>query len=475
MRPSEGKLLPTAQRSDLILLPTLLITVLVLVVFLIETVTNDLLILLSVVMITTLQWTLLRRATLQPVPLPGILVVGINLIGVTGYLWYPDLADRAAISAGMPDAEHIYDRASYIFATASVALWVGGMVGWSRQGIRKTDSFRDQAQSAITTLQQANSSWLLAVATAPLVMLIIAYTPTGLWHRDHYSEILGPAWAIKLSGGVTTAGIALTALLASQGSGERRVRTAARLLLATYFVVVFAIGSRSLAFIPLMLLVMFQIDPHPRHRRSFRLFTAVLLSASSLLLLQIPLALRGRPEGSGLEPYWEILTTAPGSLVAWSNAASTLGNILFAVPLAAATSLLPAFPDSYLVTSLNPLPSGYTDWGQIKGDLRINANTPTSALGELANYGTLTLILFFVVFGFVLARVQAWNTRLPRVQATIAVIVGYGAVAVSLLGYSSTTFERGCEESGTSWHCQSCSTCCHVSIGHSAANRVMAA
>jgi hypothetical protein len=446
MRSLADKLLPNPQRTDLILFPAVMLVGWVVLTTSIRTITPDAITLLAVALITAVQWVLLRRATRQPVPLPGILVLGINLIGVSGYLWYPALASRAAVSAGMPDSADVYHRAATVFATASLALWAGGMLAWSRKRTEPARSFRGQAQTALTALQQVNGRGMLFLAALPLVVMIIAYTPSGLWMRGHYSDIAGPAWAIKLGGGITSAGIALTALLASRHTGSFRLRRGARILLAAYFVVVWAVGSRSLAFIPLMLLIMLQVDPKPGRSRAASAATTAILGASSLLLLQVPLSLRGRPEGAGLQPYWHILTTDPGSLIAWSNTAGTLGNILFAVPLAAVTSLLPAFPHHYLMTSLNPLPGAYTDWAEVSRSMRINAFTPTSAIGELANYGMLYLIGFFAVFGWALARVQAWNSRLSPLRATLASIVGFGAcggLTLGLLQYNLRSGMRG--------------------------------
>lgn len=444
MRTLAGRRLAGTRSSDLILLAAMLVVGWSVLIALINFVTTDAIALTVAGLATCLQWTLLRRATKQPVPLPGILVVIINLVGAMGYLWYPELAPRAAVSSGMPDTADIYRSAATIFATASTAVFGGGLIGGSSG--TATSSLRDQARSGVDALASFRTRRLLIVAALPLLAAVLAYTPAGLWHREHYSLHPGPLWAVKLASLSATAGVALASLLAARRASSARSRRAAAGLLLAYVVVLWAMGSRSLAIVPAMLLLMLQVDPSPQHSRARRIATLALLGSASLLLLQVPLALRGRPEGAGLAPYWNILVTNPASLVSSGSFAATVGNILFAVPLAAVTAAQPSFPHHYLITSVNPLPGSFTDWSQITYDLRLNAFTPTSALGELANYGRTYLVVFFVILGFVLARLQAWNAKLPPLLATLAAIAGFGvsgSFALALLQYNLRAGMRG--------------------------------
>lgn len=448
MRALAQKVLPSPRGSDLLIFPAFLVAGGFLLVALINSVTTTMLIIAAAALITALQWVLLRRVTGQGVPLPGILIASINVVGLTGYLWYRDLAAKAAVSAALPDGADIYHRAAIIFTTASAALFAGGMLA----GIRtppseaRGTSLRLRAQTMLDSLNMARSGWLLSLAAVPILISIAAYTPSGLWYREHYSMHAGPNWAMSLSSITTTAGTALASLLASRRANSPQSRHAAGCLLVLYALVTWAMGSRALAFIPFMLLVMLQVDPNPAHSRTRRFAVIGSLVITSIVFLQIPLSLRGRPEGAGLLPYWQILLNDPRSLVTWDGMAATIGNILFAVPLAATTAGMDSFPIHSLVTSLNPLPGAFTDWPQVKAGMQINRYTPTSAIGELANYGRPYLIAFFVILGWCLAKVQAWNARMLPLRATLASILGFGAIggfALSLLQYNLRAGMRG--------------------------------
>src|SRR5689334_5647217 len=55
---------------------------------------STVLVLAGVAVLTAVQWGMLHRASGQPVPLPGIAVLGLNVVGVLGWLYYRGIAEQ---------------------------------------------------------------------------------------------------------------------------------------------------------------------------------------------------------------------------------------------------------------------------------------------------------------------------------------------------------------------------------------------
>lgn len=390
----------------------------------------------AVLLVTLAQWLVLARVARQVVPLPGLLLAGLNIAGVLGWLYYPQVAATAAVSATLPDTAGVYNAAARVFVTASLMVWLGALAGYRLTRPRVTGSTAAAVESMRAYWAELPLRVVALAAPIPLLLLVIAYTPAGLLERSHYSEAAGPALARPLAVALVPVGVAATALFAVRARGLARVGAGA--LFAAYVVVIFATGSRSLTFAPVMLtLAWFLI----RGAQARRLQVAVRVVAgliATVVALSLPITLRGATPYAGLRPYLAVISADPHVFYAL-DLGTVAGNILFAVPLTGVTSRLPGFPLAWLGTSVTPAPGGWTDWGTVRWSMRLNAYTPTNGLGELANWGVAALVLVMAVIGFALAALQCWNARMRPGLGAAALVVGFGitvALALALLQYN---------------------------------------
>jgi hypothetical protein len=156
-------------------------------------------------------------------------------------------------------------------------------------------------------------------------------------------------------------------------------------------------------------------------------------------LFQLPLALRTGPDDpAGLTPYARAIVHDPHAALL-SDPSAAVGNVLFAVPLAGTVAESGSVSNADFLTSINPLPGHFTNWESIKNHLRVNYNTPYSALGELASCGTGHLVAFFLFTGALLSLVQRCVARLTgslRVVGFLAASSFSGFFAIDLLQYN---------------------------------------
>lgn len=373
------------------------------------------------VAVTLVQWVILQRVTGQSVPLPGMAIIGLNAVFVLGYLYYPSIADRAAVSATLPASREIYHAAANIFIASSLALFIGALVGTVRPASRACSTV-DQARRVAALADRIPPGRLAVLAIVPLALEIIAYTPSAILARGHYSAAPGPTLAIIAGSVLAPVGMALAALLWVRPDSVK----VGGLLLVCYFLVLFSMGTRQLSVLPVMMLLAWLLRPSEDTRSRWRR-TAILIGAvlATIVLLQLPLTLRGSSDQSGLVPYLEMLWLRPESLLSF-DIPRIMGNVLFSVPLAGTVATMGDYPHSWFVTSINPMPGSYTDWAEIKPMIRINRWTPACGLGELRNYGLAYLVGYMLVSGAILARLQAWNFRLPPARAALASVIGMG-------------------------------------------------
>jgi hypothetical protein len=164
---------------------------------------------------------------------------------------------------------------------------------------------------------------------------------------------------------------------------------------------------------------------------SSKAIVVMILSALvGLQLLVLTLYLRALPE-HGLIPYTTaLIELATGTASADTSLAdafdSTAGNLLFGFPLSVTVYLdnPDGLPFSSLVTQLNPLPSFLTNWDELTPDLRLNAFTPYSLMGELYSYGHTVAIAFFSALGFAFAILgRECNQMLARGRRVVPLIV----------------------------------------------------
>lgn len=414
-------------------------------------------ILIGVALVTLAQWSLLQRASGQSVPLPGIAVIALNVVGVLGWLYYRDISDRAAVSTPLPETQEVYLASASIFAIASFSILVGGLIGYmgSPGGPEGTSA---QVREAAQLADRIQPSRLALLALIPLVFEILAYTPSGLLERAEYGNPKGLALVVIGGSILSPVGMALSALLWVR-PGSRGLGGA---LLVGYFLVLFSMGTRQLAVLPVMALFAWLLRNHGQTVTKARTLTVVGVALGvTLMLLQLPLTLRHATQTAGLTPYLNLVSSSPGILFD-IDFPQIIGNVLFSFPLSGTVARRPEIPHGWFVTSVSPAQGSMTDWGEIKGTLRMNRFTPYNGLGELRNHGLRYLVGFMLVAGAVTSRVQQWNMRLTAGKSAIAAVIGIGltgALTFNLLQYNLRSGTRDL------WYLLALSVLLHATTG----------
>jgi len=182
-------------------------------------------------------------------------------------------------------------------------------------------------------------------------------------------------------------------------------------IFAAYELVFFALATRQFAVAPvLFFLGALLVNPRSKWLQAF----AALSMIASLLLIQVPLTLRGLSH-QGLAPFLAYMAASWRGLADEALNPEQLQafflNTLYGFPLTAYVSSAPQLPPSYFLTSVNPLPGSLTSWYQINMLLRVNVYIPYNSLGELLNYGLLVAAAMFFLLGIVLTAVDTWIRR----------------------------------------------------------------
>ncbi|GAA4807488.1 hypothetical protein GCM10023200_51400 [Actinomycetospora chlora] len=345
-----------------------------------------------------------RRRFLDGWVSPLLLVaLALLLTAGLGAAFGRSVGDDGGVSArlALTDAETL--RTALLLAVSATTLLIGGAVALTvlRHGAersrRRAGSARARRDASRTLLPDAGFEAdpatrlvVLGVSALPLLATVAVQGP-DLVERSTY--LIGDAGS---AGGV----ISMLGLAGAVGCGlvlgsERGARLLLPITLAAgYLVLFFALGSRRLALLPLLMAVGAHVA---RPSRATRIGLVAALVAA-LVLLPIPLYVRGIG-AHGLLPYAAALPdiVAQGDLLG-----GAADNLLISFPLVGATAFQVApLPLDYFFLQVNPLPGSMIGWYDVSDSLRINLDTPFSGAGELANYGWGVLVGFwFVVGGF---------------------------------------------------------------------------
>jgi hypothetical protein len=269
---------------------------------------------------------------------------------------------------------------------------------------------------------------LLAASALPLVALVLV-DGTALLERNDY--LIGASGSIDGSiAKVGLVGVIGCGLVAGLDRGATRV--AALVAASGYLVVFFAMGSRSLAMVPVLVAIGVHVA-RPRRASAFLLAGSVVLA---LLLLPIPLYLRGIGT-HGLVPYLAALPDLLGQEDVFSGAAD---NLLISFPLVGTTAFgVPHLPLHLFWMQVDPRPGSTVGWYDVDQALRLNLDTPYAGAGELANYGWGVLTGFWLVAGMLLGAVQreiADLTALGRRGVALALTALPLVFAILILQYN---------------------------------------
>lgn len=353
------------------------------------------------VLLTGLEYSLLRSVAgrFTPAMLP---VVGINTVGTLGYMLYAHIGAEASVSFQFPPTGAFYESAVWTMLAFTACLTVGAVLATVAASGRP-GSLHIQAGTKL----RVPRALIWACALVPLVVLIIG-KGSALIEAPVYLSATGPAWAVRLGGALVPVGLLGTSF--AFFSQEARNKTLATVALAGWVVVLFAIGTRQLALVPALLLVGYALAPRQRAPHIGPVKLAA-VGAIGLVVAQVPLILRGTAAGVGLRPFLARIADEPSIL--WSTpVAASIGNVLFATPLTGYVADYGTVMTGDFWTSVNPLPSGFTDWATRSPGLRINTYTPYSGLGELGALARTEDWLYLVGFGVLVGVALAASHRI---------------------------------------------------------------
>jgi hypothetical protein len=381
-------------------------------------------VLILVLAVTAGQFWLLRRVSGLSFPFAAIPMMTFNLVGVTGFLYYGSLEGIARVADPLPNGARESDAAAVIFALASASITVGAVVA----SIRRRRSRASAASTSIdirTGLSRLPTAGLLAGAAAVLILAVLALGPAEFLSRGYYLDRFGPQWMGTVSDVLAPLGLAAAAAILF-GDRSPIARLTAAVLIAGYVADLLSRDTRTLALVPL---IMFALYAAQRSWRPWRFVPAILAVACSLLLLQLCISLRSQVSGAGLIPYTTAVVQNPGPLLE-GNLGGAIGNVLYSVPLTGYIAEdVGNEPPGSLAVSLDPLPGTIAGWTDLAPLLRVTFYTPYNALGELALQGTLVLILYFLVVGYLTTRLQSLATSLHGLRSAAMLLALGGLIA----------------------------------------------
>lgn len=339
----------------------------------------------------------------------AIVVLLFSLIGVLGFALSDDLGGVEGGGIRLAIDNDIRYKTALIFASTSLLILLGSLtvLFW------RADNRQKRIVRFNLTPQYA--PWLLILSAVPL--LLVSFSIQGeLLYRDKYLAGHGVSGMFGVGQQLAVASVAICGNMAS--SKNLYIRWMAISLGLIYFLTFFGLGSRRMALVPVVFIIGYIIA------RPYKTQYAVIFSGlASFLLLPLPLYLRGL-QSHGLLPYLGSLLSFNFFETDWLI---TLNNILISYPITGVSAFgVNEIPISNLWIALNPLPGTLAGWYGISGSMTLNAWTPYSALGEVANYGFPVVAFVWISVGVLLAALELMmSSFLDR---------GYDAAAIMVFG-----------------------------------------
>jgi hypothetical protein len=359
-----------------------------------------------------LAWTVLRQRS----AVGFVFTVGFLVFGAAGALFYAPTTEEFQGINALP-ALTATQTPSYkyllIFLVAGVACFLGAILGSRRH--------RRSANTLTSYLHLELPNWLILAAVIPLLIHIYGVGLSTLFHAERYLEHSGPSAALSVGQALGPVGVLICGYFTFRKEAPVGIRISSLTLALCYEVAYFGIGTRLFAiWIPLMFAGGLLSGAWTTSRQRLYLIITIVLT---LLAVQVPLGLRVQPR-HGVAASWHYLVNEPK--VVFGNY-DPLNNVLFGAPLTVYVGeAVSAIPHADLLTATTPLPSGFTNWDEIRESLRVNIRVPYSAVGELLNFGW--VYLFVVLF-----LVSAVFSYLGEVAGRRQNLIG-GACTMILLG-----------------------------------------
>lgn len=381
---------------------------------------------------------LLQRRWLSPLMLsPVQLVISIYLaLAILGRLLYPRVADApygTGIRFSVPDS--LLSDAALLLAVSAIAMLLGSAL--YLVVARPIPLPRVVLRPVI--VGPAVRARIAAFSVIPLIMMLIDRSPQGLWRRTNYLDIEGVGLNV-LSGVGNQLALAIVLVLGYLVVTESGwLRVFVILLLISYVLVFFSYGSRRLALIPI-LVAMGALSASLSRRAKVGAVLSVLFS---LYLIQLPLFMRGLSQ-HGLVPYAQAL---PEFVTNNGIGLASVGlSIFISLPQIGVTAFVePPIALHDLWIALNPLPGQLAGSVDIGASHRLNNVTPYAGVGELGNFGWVTVLGYFFFVGLLLGyfdrRVRVLLNNNRQIQA-LALCGLLGLFAIFSIQYQLRTCSR---------------------------------
>ncbi len=369
---------------------------------------------------------LLTRVTLKKRTVVGaIMIYGYLTFGVAAALlyhpapidYYGPTPGVAALAAATPGYRYLA-----FFDVVALSLWVGFFVLGHRPAAPLTSARRTGLSILDAMPVMRVPSMALGLALIPLLLDAYGTGFHTVLHAATYLQTTGPAAASKVGRALGAVGL-LVAGNVMFANPLLRMRLLATLVALCYAALYLGADTRFFGLVMPMLYLGGLLGGGWRGRQ--RVVGLIIAAVAALLMIQIPLALRGLPE-HGLVASLAYIQQDPGLLFA-----NPINNILFGAPLTLYIGhAVPTLPIHDLVTSLSPLPSGFTDYPLIQPTLRLGPTTPYSALGELLNQGWLYVAAIMGAFGATYALLERLVKRSIVPGLGLLVLSSVAALAV---------------------------------------------
>jgi len=365
------------------------------------------------VALVALRWGLrhrLNRVLLSPLTIVTAAFAGMGVVGAKVYaaVQYAPLGGSARII--LDDAQTEQTLRLFVLAALCVLLGGGAVLLAARRPARAV------GVSWHVAVPPGMRYPTLVATTLPMAAVWLAIGPANLMWRGRYLEAHVQSTPL-LSLAVPLSLAACLVLGSLMAAGSMGLAVLAGGVTLGYEVTYFAVGSRVLAMVPLLVAVGWSLGRAGRRRGRGGLVWGTLLSA---VMLPIPLYLRGQ-SAHGVWPYLAAMHAYSAQSVGFD---SMLRNVFISFGLVGATAFTAGpMPWHTFVVSVNPLPGGMAGWYELAGTERLNIYTPYAAMGEVGNHGTLAVILFYLCVGGLLGwlelRVRA---HLHQGQALLALV-----------------------------------------------------
>jgi hypothetical protein len=368
---------------------------------------------------------LLTRMTLRGRTTAGLVMVyGYLVFGAAAALLYHPTAAQfyggtpyvAYFAAATPASSYLF-----LFTGVALAVWLGFFLLAPRSASSPTGGAIRDLGLGVTSVA-AIPTVALALALLPLALDVYGTGLHTVFYASSYLERTGPATAFKIGRALGPVGLLIAGYFLL-GKQPARNRIVAALVALGYAALYLGTATRNFGLVVPMLYLggLLSGEMSPRQRRLGLAIAAV----AALLMVQLPIALRGLPQ-HGLVASLRYIVHDPGRLFA-----DPLNNVLYGAPLTLYVGhVVPSLPLHNLVTSLSPLPSSLTDWARIEPTLELNIYNPYSALGELLNYGWPYLCAVMAAIGGLYALLERLARRSPAPRLGLLILCAIAALTV---------------------------------------------